>query len=147
MKRRWYQIHLSTAIVMIFVAGGLLWGNLAISVTKDPLYELFKGNEDDLRDHRIVEAGWPMRYRRQHMEMLPNSENISIQEINVRFQEVNPGTTTNVSFVKGVGVGVSLAPLIMYDVLAIDVAVGLAILSAVAIAAETLLRRREARKP
>jgi hypothetical protein len=27
-KRTWFQIHLSTAIVMMFVAGGLIWVNL-----------------------------------------------------------------------------------------------------------------------
>ena len=27
-KRRWFQIHLSTAIVMMFVAGGIMWPNL-----------------------------------------------------------------------------------------------------------------------
>ena len=35
-KRRWFQFHLSTAIVMMFVAGGLLWANL---------------------HHRVVESG------------------------------------------------------------------------------------------
>jgi len=28
MKRRWFQIHLSTAVVLMFVAGGLLWANM-----------------------------------------------------------------------------------------------------------------------
>jgi hypothetical protein len=28
MKRRWFQIHLSTAIVLMFVAGVLLWRNI-----------------------------------------------------------------------------------------------------------------------
>jgi hypothetical protein len=27
-RRPWFQIHLSTAIVLMFVAGGLLWANL-----------------------------------------------------------------------------------------------------------------------
>jgi len=27
-KRRWFQIHLSTAVVLMFVAGGMLWSNL-----------------------------------------------------------------------------------------------------------------------
>ena len=26
-KRRWFQVHLSTAIVMMFVAGGMMWVN------------------------------------------------------------------------------------------------------------------------
>ena len=28
-KRRWFQIHLSTAVVLMFVAGGLMWANVA----------------------------------------------------------------------------------------------------------------------
>ena len=28
MKRKWFQIHLSTALVLMFAAGGLLWANL-----------------------------------------------------------------------------------------------------------------------
>ena len=28
--RRWLQIHLSTAIVLMFVAGGMLWANIHI---------------------------------------------------------------------------------------------------------------------
>jgi hypothetical protein len=29
MKRRWFQIHLSTAVVLMFVAGAMIWVNLA----------------------------------------------------------------------------------------------------------------------
>ncbi|HYG78437.1 MAG TPA: hypothetical protein VEK08_25775 [Planctomycetota bacterium] len=28
MKPRWFQLHLSTCVVLMFVAGGLLWANL-----------------------------------------------------------------------------------------------------------------------
>ena len=27
-RRKWFQIHLSTAIVLMFVAGGLIWANM-----------------------------------------------------------------------------------------------------------------------
>ena len=31
-KRPWFQFHLSTAVIMMFVASGLLWANLRESV-------------------------------------------------------------------------------------------------------------------
>ncbi|HYG74293.1 MAG TPA: hypothetical protein VEK08_04735 [Planctomycetota bacterium] len=34
-KRRWFQIHLSTAVVMMFVAGALCWANFG-SVYQQP---------------------------------------------------------------------------------------------------------------
>jgi hypothetical protein len=45
LKRR-FQIHLSTAIVMMFVAGGLIWAN--VSGTRHPSYN-------------YIEHGWPFR--------------------------------------------------------------------------------------
>src|SRR5438445_5917 len=29
-KRRWFQFHLSTAVVLMFVAGGLMWANTRV---------------------------------------------------------------------------------------------------------------------
>jgi hypothetical protein len=41
-KRHWFQIHLSTAIVLMFAAGGLLWANcikVEVNVPSDiPIY-------------------------------------------------------------------------------------------------------------
>lgn len=31
-KRAWFQIHLSTAIVLMFVAGGLMWANSTVAM-------------------------------------------------------------------------------------------------------------------
>ena len=36
-KRRWFQIHLSTAVVLMFVAGGLMWANVAEHHYNPPL--------------------------------------------------------------------------------------------------------------
>lgn len=47
-KRRFWQIHLSTAIVTMFVAGGLLWANIRNEVRH------FKGGGF------VVYVGWPV---------------------------------------------------------------------------------------
>ena len=44
MKRRWFQIHLSTAIVLMFVAGGLVWLNVRQHTV----------------NFSVIEYGWPM---------------------------------------------------------------------------------------
>jgi hypothetical protein len=36
MKRPWFQFHLSTAIVLVFVAGGLIWANMRPVNIRDP---------------------------------------------------------------------------------------------------------------
>jgi hypothetical protein len=41
MKRRWFQIHLSTAIVLMFITSALLWANLQLQ--NEPLHT--RGNE------------------------------------------------------------------------------------------------------
>ncbi|HEY3323514.1 MAG TPA: hypothetical protein VGP72_23880 [Planctomycetota bacterium] len=71
-KRRLFQIHLSTCIVLMFVAGGLLWLNVAphrilyaVYVTGFPLWswyshEIMAG--DDSKQNTVIEPGvhlWP----------------------------------------------------------------------------------------
>ena len=34
-KRAWLQIHLSTAIVLMFISGGLIWANCQVAVDKE----------------------------------------------------------------------------------------------------------------
>jgi hypothetical protein len=38
MKRRWFQIHLSTAIMLMFVAGALMWQNFRTYTAEFPPY-------------------------------------------------------------------------------------------------------------
>ena len=53
-KRRWFQFHLSTAIVLMFVAGGLLWLNM-----RPPTQWLEK---DGLNQQLVCcrGSGWPV---------------------------------------------------------------------------------------
>jgi hypothetical protein len=53
-KRRWFQFHLSTAIVLMFVASALLWLNLRQSI----------GYED--RSYVVRLRGWPVAFIYEH---------------------------------------------------------------------------------
>ncbi len=47
-RRKRFQIHLSTAVVMMFVAGGILWANLRsapLSIYGWPFYEVWWDSE------------------------------------------------------------------------------------------------------
>ena len=39
MMHRWFQFHLSTAVVLMFVAGGIMWANMHVRMTG----EMWKG--------------------------------------------------------------------------------------------------------
>jgi hypothetical protein len=52
-KRRWFQIHLSTAIVLMFAAGGLMWAN-----TVETSARTIHGNNGPSFHERIV-VGFP----------------------------------------------------------------------------------------
>src|SRR4051794_22733661 len=51
--RRWFQIHLSTAIVLMFVASGLLWLNLKDFYNSQLDYSAFSPE--------VRHVGWPVR--------------------------------------------------------------------------------------
>ena len=55
-RRAWFQIHLSTAIVLMFVAGGLLWANVVYRV--DPSFAFA---HDGARIELHVQ-GWPLHF-------------------------------------------------------------------------------------
>jgi hypothetical protein len=51
-KRPWFQFHLSTAVVLMFVAGGLLWANM------QPPYVSVLGG--DAWETKFQWSGWPI---------------------------------------------------------------------------------------
>lgn len=59
-ERRYWQIHLSTAIILMFVGGSLLWANCSSRTTD--LGPVVRGDSlslaDDLRMY-MYEYGWP----------------------------------------------------------------------------------------
>lgn len=48
-KRPWFQIHLSTAVVLMFVAGGLIWANIT---PQHGCLELLYGDVENVVIHR-----------------------------------------------------------------------------------------------
>lgn len=52
-KRRWFQIHLSTAVVLMFVAGAILWANVAS-------HEFVYLNNKSKAWEAIAVHGWPI---------------------------------------------------------------------------------------
>jgi hypothetical protein len=51
---RGWQLHLSTCVILMFVAGGLLWNNIRIrAIERDPMPEMF--HEIESTGH-----GWPV---------------------------------------------------------------------------------------
>ena len=61
-KRPWFQIHLSTAIVLMFVAGGLMWANIGGRKQNVPCHLFF-----NCGDEVFTSYGWPLVvYRNFH---------------------------------------------------------------------------------
>jgi len=46
-KRRWLQIHLSTALVLMFAAGGLMWLNSTVRISTEPFIDYDASNGRD----------------------------------------------------------------------------------------------------
>ena len=60
-KRRWFQIHLSTAVVLMITSGVLLWANL----TTEPEVEMWSVSRNMTNWHTIIRGrGWPIRRAR-----------------------------------------------------------------------------------
>ena len=78
-KRRWFQIHLSTAIVMMFVAGTMMWINFRLAGS----YVRTEGNINWLEST----SGWPVAIVRRsddwhHWRIPVTLENIWAISIN-----------------------------------------------------------------
>jgi len=63
-KRGWFQIHLSTCVVLMFVAGALIWANTESYVIISKLPRL----EEEPQLHSVTaKRGWPFPYVSQHL--------------------------------------------------------------------------------
>ena len=59
-RRKRFQFHLSTAIVMMFVAGGLMWANTTAKIAEEGTF-----NESHVNwtgTFVLVQRGWPFPY-------------------------------------------------------------------------------------
>jgi hypothetical protein len=74
MRRPWFQFHLSTAMILMFVAAGLLWANMRVRVRSVvlPDTQWFGGKAErgpftGFRGHRFCRFGWPCDIRETWM--------------------------------------------------------------------------------
>ena len=116
-KRRWFQIHLSTAIVMMFVAGGLLWINMG-----------WERNFLLAAGHPVATHGWPVDGAT--IDGMYIVRILSSDVLGGRFE-----------FHKGLTFGV------IFNWWLMNLLCAIAILVVIAWLLERRIRRREARKP
>jgi len=68
-KRPWFQYHLSTAIVLQFVAGGLMWANMRVRRTGTAYWdEIWQQPYRDPPDRNVTlfGKGWPVAVQQWH---------------------------------------------------------------------------------
>ena len=122
-RRAWFQIHLSTALVMMFVAGGLLHQNLT------PILRPDKGVG------RTYRNGWPFEARYVSRNEIIDSALPQIV------------TLDNEEATISVGRLIDFEPAWNHRALAADVLIAMGVLATSSLLVEWLLRRREARAP
>jgi hypothetical protein len=131
-RRPWFQIHLSTAIVLMFVAGGLMFANFGARITKPT--SNFK-----------MEFGWPcIVWTRFEIRDLLSFEHRE-DEYRIRVEGGDEIVVPQEDMEHFDSRGISSGPRIKS--LAINLATALAILASIAFGCEWHIRRRESRAP
>jgi hypothetical protein len=120
-RRRWFQLHLSTCVVLMFVAGGLVWANVRICVRERV---------------SVVRLGQPRGASR------PSGES---PEVAIPYQEFRRGWPS-VFATRHIGVFPDEYewPVDSWPGLLFNIAIGFALLSTIAFFLEYLIRRRAA---
>jgi hypothetical protein len=149
--RAWFQIHLSTAIVLMFVAGGLVWANIRQRITEVTFLV------------SVIDRGWPYVWAkdedsRDYFDLHAEKFQISLREKGVPERKLENGnfvyttpegheleltTKNNEVFV----VRQKVANLRESKYVIANILTALAIVATTAFACEWRIRRREARKP
>jgi hypothetical protein len=134
-RRRWLQLHLSTCIVLMFVAGGLIWANVRLQEPAPPPDAQVDDEQDEMR-YRLEHYVW--QYTEPHTRGWPW---VAWQR-SYKFQvtaERNDGRLPE-------GIDVESADW-SYGNLAADGAVSITILFTIAFFLEWLIRRRGRQQP
>ena len=65
-RRPWFQVHLSTCVVLMFVAGGLIWANT--TERRGHLEGWVSSTTPELKDWVFQETsvGWPLLFHKWH---------------------------------------------------------------------------------
>jgi hypothetical protein len=134
MTRGWLQIHLSTAIVMMFVAGGLLWLNLRPQQRVVIDTEIGNDSYEPVLERR-PNPGWPLPFTERHTKA---GFGVSYQLVNGVVQTiVNTGFPTEKDTVVTVYGGS----------LTLDIGIFFVALLSAGLICEWRIRRRETSKP
>ena len=133
-KRRWFQIHLSTAVMLMFGAGILLWVNFRIG--RDAFAEKLP-SETRWSLWRVYEIGWPQRMLRSQRLITKEHPTGSFFEEEFDEPQIRDLFAYNAEDIVKWEV----------DAIAMNTLVGLLILSTSGVLIEFFVRRREARKP
>jgi hypothetical protein len=121
-RRPWFQIHLSTAIVMMFVAGGLIWTNIYVRHSK---WKNSFGIDIDAYDR-----GWPYTFHPAYRS-----------EFTRPFYEPAPGTGIVEVLCYKIERQLDIEPMAIF----FNTAIATSLLLAFCFGCEYFLRRREAR--
>jgi hypothetical protein len=120
-RRRWLQLHLSTCIVLMFVAGALVWANarnrFVWSPTAAPAREMLLPTSQEQDFDGVY--GWPSKYYERYILRSHN-------------MDVPAAPPTRIWHADGV---------------CYDTATALTILFVAAVSIEFLIRRRERQQP
>jgi hypothetical protein len=117
-RHKRFQVHLSTGIVMMFVAGGILWANITPRITRCiTVHEKFKNEMECLN----LSYGWPREVYFEGDFIISDSD-------------------------KPFRGALNYIPIQLAKRLSVNVAIALAILFSVWFACEWRIRRRAARK-
>ena len=149
-RRSRIQFHLSTAIVLMFVAGGILWVNLTERYLRDTridpelktILEMM-GMKDANRGNLL--KGWPLPFRIQRIIVYPYGKDIATPELSAEMRLIEPSKRDNIHFINGIGIGITENAAdsgVMYAEAAFDFGIAMAVLFIIAFICEWWIRRK-----
>ena len=118
-KRPWFRFHLLTAVLMALAAGLLLWQDVAWHFSE---YAHAKSDSSIIGED--FERGWPRRYEFKYASY-PGKSRYPLPPL----EDEQPSFAFD------------------RETLILDVLIGVAVLAAIGVEVEFIIRRREAKKP
>ena len=152
-KRRFWQIHLSTAVLMMFAAGGIGWLNSILHFTYDDDRAKITGRQPPYEfDPGWLERGWPFTAYRLGADLMDYDYlRMTPEKLLSEVKKMDEGRKWVMSCYMfhgriAVPYGNPPTPTILLFSLILDIAIGLGMLFTLAFLAESILRRREGRE-
>ena len=141
-RRAWFQFHLSTAIVLMFVAAGLLWLNMRARLELESHDEVTAAGRPSISFKAYARVGWPYERRVLITEGgFGISERLTAAELRRCFDSEVPDELHNELR------HATISHLWHSGTVLVNLAINGAILAAVAFACEWRIRRRARSRP